>query len=81
MYMIYSKWKANINERSINNCHPKKSTKTPTLFDLRQLDRLPESDTAVIAKQLLGGGAGAIGWLEGEKAKRWKESLGKVESF
>lgn len=65
------KWKVN------KQLPPQKSTKTPTLFDLRQLDRLPESDTAVIAKQLLGGGAGAIGWLEGEKAKRWKESLGK----
>ena len=62
------KWK-------VNKQLPKKNTKNPyTFVDLRQLDRLPESDTAVIAKQLLGGGAGAIGVIG-----RWKGE--KVEGF
>ena len=80
MYLIYNKWKANINERSINNCQ-KKHQNPYTFVDLRQLDRLPESDTAVIAKQLLGGGAGAIGVIGRWKGEKVEGIFGKVESF
>lgn len=65
------KWK-------VNKQLPKKNTKTPThlltsaswiVFRSRTQQWLPSNYWV--------GGLGLLGWLEGEKAKRWKESLGK----